>query len=236
MALQAACGGIEIQDHTRSRQRRTANSAGKRARHASLQPTLQLPIGFENPSTSCETERQANLEGDSSVHARAVASEVQTALDRAEDEAPSNSESKGDCVCSSTLGAWSVSDGASASSSEEDDDDLPLAAFAASGFAFQNLTTAEEWKTAEAPLPGKKRADASTTRSALYHRKRRQDERTEKKRKKPPDSTKPMIQLHGSIPVPSPGPIHKLNFRHSPRWMLYQATSQPRTSANQQIA
>ena len=70
----------------------------------------------------------AGLEEDASAHAQAVASEkTQNALDRAEEEAFSNSESEADSACSSILVAWSDSDGdASASSSElepEEDDD-----------------------------------------------------------------------------------------------------------------
>ena len=90
---------------------------------------------------------------DASAYAQAVASEeTQNALDRAgeeafsnsESEAFSNSESEADSACSSIFGAWSDLDGDDASSSEpEDDDDLPVE----SGFTFQNLTTAAEWKT-----------------------------------------------------------------------------------------
>ena len=102
----------------RSRQSRTANPTGKRARYTSpptpqpdsapapqpdsapapLHPPelLQPPTAFENPSaaTSNEVEGQADLEGDASVHAQAVASEeAQNALDQAEEEAFSVSDS-----------------------------------------------------------------------------------------------------------------------------------------------
>ena len=106
--------------HTiRSRQSRTTNPTGKRARHArqppAPQPDLQFPNGFVNPSTASgnETERQADWEcpGYASMHAQAVASEeAQNALEQAEAEAFSNSESEGDSVCCSTLGAWFESD------------------------------------------------------------------------------------------------------------------------------
>ena len=52
------------------------------------------------------------MEEDASAHAQAVASEeTQNALDRAEEEAFSNSESEADSACSSIFGAWSDSDG-----------------------------------------------------------------------------------------------------------------------------
>ena len=62
------------------------------------EPQLQVPIGFDNPSTGSETERQAG-EDDSqaSALAEAVSSEeTQNALDRAEEETFSNSEPEGD--------------------------------------------------------------------------------------------------------------------------------------------
>ena len=89
----------------RSRQGRTPRT-GKKARHASPptpQPELQPPIGFEYSSTGNEIERPplANLEEDASAHAQAVASEeTQNALDGAEEEAFSNSESEADSACS----------------------------------------------------------------------------------------------------------------------------------------
>ena len=88
----------------RSRQSRTADRAGKKTRNASrLTPQLELqpPIGFGDLSTGNETERQADLEEDASAHAQAVASEeIQSALDRAEEEVFSNSESEADSACS----------------------------------------------------------------------------------------------------------------------------------------
>ena len=225
----------------RSRQSGTART-GKKARHASPptpQPELQPPINFEYPSTSNAIERPplADLEEDASAHAQAVASEeIQNALDRAEEEAFSNSESEADSACCSIFGAWSDSDG-DASSSElepEDGDDLPLAVGARAGFTFQNLTTEAEWKTAEARLPGNKWTNPSTTSRALCMRKRREDERIEKKRKKLPSSTKHMVRLLDSLPVP-PHPTRNLN---NPRCqsMLRQETSQPRASATRQIS
>ena len=59
---------------------------------------------------------------------------------------------------------------------------------------------------------------------------------SKEKRKKPPSSAKHMDQLLDSLLAPPPSPIHNLSFRHAPRWMLYQTTSQPRTSANRQIS
>ena len=88
----------------RSRQSRTADRAGKKTKDASrLTPQLELqpPIGFGDPSTGNETERQADLEEDASAHAQAVASEeTQSALDRAEEDPFSNSESEADSACS----------------------------------------------------------------------------------------------------------------------------------------
>ena len=131
-------------------------------------PAQQLPIGLDNPSS--ETERQ--VEEDACAQARA--GETQNSLDRAEEE-PFSSESEGHSVYSSTLGAGpdepdDLESGLLSNGLEDDDDlsseedgDLPAKA----EFALQNLTTAEEWKIAEAHPPGNKSANPPTASRAL---------------------------------------------------------------------
>ena len=126
---------------------------------------MQLPAGFGSPITGSEMERLAQKD--------AVASEeIQNALDRAEEETFSNSEPEGDSEPESESGVLiplnEPEDDDSDSYDTEDsgsDGELPLALPAkAAEFTFQNPTTAEEWKVAEARLSGNKRANRFSTR------------------------------------------------------------------------
>ena len=136
---------------------RVGTAAGncKRARHAGLPPPqpelpVQLPAGFSSPSTGSEIERLAQADA-------VAAEETQNALDRAEEETFSNSEPEGpgDPEPESESGALiSLNEpeddfGSDNSGDSELDDESPLALPAAE-FTFQNTTTAEELKAAEA--------------------------------------------------------------------------------------
>ena len=159
---------------------------------------MQPPAGLDNPSTDSKIERQAEED--------AVASEeTQNALDRAEEENFSNSEPEGDSEPESEFGLQVLvpsnepedDDSSSDDSGDsESDGELPLAPPAkAAEHTLQNLTTAEEWKVAEACLPGNKWVNPSATSAAKSHRKRRQNERIEKQK----EETIQLNKTYGSI-------------------------------------
>ena len=139
---------------------------------------------------------EGQAEEDASAQAQAAASgETQNALDRAEEETFSNSEPEGDPESESESSPLVQSNepeddsGSDSEDSEDSDGELPLATKAE--FTFQNLTTAEEWKTADV---GNKWATPSATSVARCHR-RRQNERIEKQK----EETIQISKTYGSI-------------------------------------
>ena len=142
----------------------------KRARHtgpSSPQPELpvHLPAGFGGPSAGSGIENLAKADAVAAV-------ETRNALDRAEEETFSNSEPEGlwDSESESEFGAVISPNEPEGDSSSDDsgdselDGELPLAQPAkAAEFSFQNPTTAEEWKVAEACPPGNKWTNPSAT-------------------------------------------------------------------------